>query len=143
MRLPKVFAARGKPLHFFDICLPRTSNCSHCLGSLSENAIFLNTNQQSSSDNSSNLIVFALSIIFATLPLRVVTRILLLCEPQFFSASLNGFHSAWSSVHTSSKTRKNFLPLINSQIFSNRLCNSVVLKSRTPKASTIALATLH
>ncbi|KAM3705308.1 hypothetical protein ACJW31_03G069700 [Castanea mollissima] len=77
MRLPRVLAARGKPLHLSDIFLPISSKSLRCLESLSENAIVLKIDQQSSLDNSSKLILFALPIMSATLFLRVVTRILL------------------------------------------------------------------
>ena len=45
----------------------------------------------------------------------------------YLSVILNGSHIVKSSIHTSSKTRKNFFPLILSQISSNRPCNVVML----------------
>ncbi|KAM4107921.1 hypothetical protein ACB094_03G004300 [Castanea mollissima] len=108
-----------------------SSSCLHSSKFLSQNASLLNTDQQSSSDNSFISIMLTLSIICATLLLRVVTKILL-PEAPFCSASLNGSHDSKSSVHTSSKTRKIFLPSINPRIFSNRLCNSEISESPPP-----------
>uniref|UniRef100_A0A2P2QXM4 Uncharacterized protein n=1 Tax=Rhizophora mucronata TaxID=61149 RepID=A0A2P2QXM4_RHIMU len=82
---PKVFAARGKPLHFFDISLPTLSKFLHSVSLLSKNAFSRTINQQSSSANSFRSKISSLKqpMTDATFLLRVVTKILLPDKPNF------------------------------------------------------------
>ncbi|GAV89103.1 hypothetical protein CFOL_v3_32523, partial [Cephalotus follicularis] len=102
---------------------------------------FWRINHNSSIIDGQTGIMSDVPMILATFSLRVVTKILLPGKPhfkEFFKCSkLVGF-----SVHTSSRTIRNFLPPTESRIACKRDSNSFKLGTLLSRPSSIALAIL-
>ncbi|KAJ0613154.1 hypothetical protein HanHA300_Chr01g0035081 [Helianthus annuus] len=137
IKLPKVFTAKGSPLHFTTISLPIGSSLRSSSPTLPcANACFLNNNHDFSSDKhpSSCCNSPILAIIRQVFSDRVVITTVLPSAPQL-NVPLKVFHfpSSFSSAQTSSSTIKNFLPV---NLFWRSSCNVSSCVSVHPDLST-------